>query len=133
MIISPIQTSQTKRDTDATIYSSADEAYAAVDADSQPAAYVAEEQPANLRDGGAITIGDNDPASDVPLRTGYSFSFFLRTYPLDVSTLNIHYNSCINNNRKMEHDRLLYFLQVLTRLLLTIQHVSAVWIYSSCV
>ena len=77
------RSSQTKRDTETMISESADEAYNAVD-ENRPAAYVAVQlEGENLP--GTITIGDNDPDTDEPLRMGFGFEFFLRTYPLDVS------------------------------------------------
>ena len=87
VVISPIPgSSRKKRDTDAMVYATADEAYDDVDMNGRPAGYVAEEVGPNLPDGGMITIGDNSPDTDVPLRMGYSFQFFLRIYPLDVSS-----------------------------------------------
>jgi len=87
VIIFPIDHPQSKRGLPANtvIYTTAANAYKAVMTTEQPAAYVAEELPPILPDDGQITIGDGDPETDVPLRTGFSFEFFLRTYPLDVS------------------------------------------------
>jgi len=84
-----VRSSQTKRDTNATIYrtaNGADMAYDEADRTEQPVAYVAilfEGQ--TLPNNGIIIIGDNIPATNEPLRMGYGFEFFLRTYPLDVS------------------------------------------------
>ena len=87
VIIFPIDHPQSKRNLPANtvIYPTAANAYKAVMTTEQPAAYVAEELPPILPDDGQITIGDGDPEADVPLRTGFSFEFFLKTYPLDVS------------------------------------------------
>ena len=87
MIIFPIDRSQSKRDLPANgmIYPTADEAYNAVMTTEQPGAYVAEELDPTLPNGGQITVGDGVPETDVPLRTGFNFEFFMRTYPQDVS------------------------------------------------
>ena len=87
IVIIMTYTSRNKRQTDSevTIYNTADEAYDAVE-DGQSSAYVAIEVSNNAYpSNGIFDIGSGIPETNVPLRAGHDFRFFLRSYPLDVS------------------------------------------------